>query len=62
MNANIRILPENPRENAGLISIVLFSWTLSLFKKGYTKILQLEDIFKPLSSDRSELLGNRLEE
>lgn len=62
MDTSRRKLPENPREKAGLLSILLFYWTIPLFKKGYGKILQLDDIFKPLKSDQSELLGNRLDE
>ncbi|EFN66324.1 Probable multidrug resistance-associated protein lethal(2)03659, partial [Camponotus floridanus] len=36
-------------------------WTISLFKTGYKKILELEDLFDPLKVDRSNLLGDRLE-
>lgn len=54
-------LPENPRETAGFFSILFFTWTLPLFKKGYAKILELEDMFRPLNVDRSDQLGNRLE-
>lgn len=54
-------LPPNPRESANFFSIVFFTWTLPLFKKGYEKILKLGDIFQPLTSDRSQRLGDRLE-
>lgn len=56
-----RKLPPNPREKANILSVLLFTWTLPLFRKGYAKILELEDIFQPLTSDRSESLGDRLE-
>lgn len=56
-----RVLPSNPREKANFFSIIFFSWALPFFKKGYKKILQLEDIFRVLSNDRSEVLGDRLE-
>ncbi|EZA62696.1 putative multidrug resistance-associated protein, partial [Ooceraea biroi] len=36
-------------------------WTLSLFKTGYKKVLEVEDLFDPLKVDRSTLLGDRLE-
>lgn len=54
-------LAPNPRENANIFSIVFFSWTLPLFKKGYSKVLEFEDIFQSLTCDRSEILGDRLE-
>lgn len=61
MESTRRKLPPNPRENANFLSVLFFVWTLPLFKKGYAKVLELEDIFQPLTSDRSESLGNRLE-
>lgn len=36
-------------------------WTISLFKTGYKKTLETEDLFEPLKDDRSKLLGDRLE-
>lgn len=61
MESSKRKMDENPRETANIFSILLFSWTIPLFKKGYNKVLELEDIFRPLDVDRSELLGDRLE-
>lgn len=52
---------DNPQENAGFFSKLIFFWTISLFRKGYSKILQLEDIFKYLDVDKSESLGDHLE-
>ncbi|XP_058822716.1 ATP-binding cassette sub-family C member 4-like [Topomyia yanbarensis] len=57
-----RKLPQNPRENANLLSILTFWWTIDLFKKGYTKVLELQDLFRPLDVDKSDSLGDRLEE
>ncbi|XP_058446019.1 ATP-binding cassette sub-family C member 4-like [Malaya genurostris] len=57
-----RKLPPNPRENANLLSILTFWWTIDLFKKGYTKVLELQDLFRPLEVDKSDSLGDRLEE
>lgn len=54
-------LSPNPREKTNFLSIIFFAWTIPLFKKGYGKILQLEDIFQPLNEDKSNLLGDRLE-
>lgn len=56
-----RKMSANPREGANIFSILLFSWTIPIFKRGYSKVLELGDIFRPLNADRSELLGNRLE-
>ncbi|CAO1406085.1 unnamed protein product [Diamesa tonsa] len=52
---------ENPREKANIFSILTFWWTIDLFRKGYSKVLELEDLFKPLEIDKSEVLGTRLE-
>lgn len=54
-------LPPNPCDNANRLSKLLFVWTVPLFKKGYAKVLQLEDMFQPMTCDKSETLGNRLE-
>lgn len=61
MEANRRQLPPNPREKTNFLSVLIFAWTLPLFKKGYGKILELEDIFQPLTADKSDSLGDRLE-
>lgn len=54
-------LNPNPREKANFLSALTFFWTIKIFKKGYKKVLELEDLFKPLEVDRSEALGDRLE-
>lgn len=51
----------NPREKANLISVILFWWTVGLFKKGYHKDLAQEDLYSPLKTDASEYLGNKLQ-
>ncbi|XP_066582134.1 probable multidrug resistance-associated protein lethal(2)03659 isoform X2 [Prorops nasuta] len=51
----------NPREKASFVSVLLWWWTISLFKTGYRKILGVEDLFDPLKDDQSSLLGDRLE-
>lgn len=61
MESSRKTLPRNPREKSNILSILLFTWTIPLFKKGYTKILEWDDIFQPLPYDKSELLGDRLE-
>ncbi|XP_037037714.1 multidrug resistance-associated protein 4-like isoform X1 [Bradysia coprophila] len=61
MESTRKTLPPNPREHSNIFSILTFTWTIPLFKRGYTKILELDDIFQPLNADRSSLLGDRLE-
>ncbi|KAF2882882.1 hypothetical protein ILUMI_23292 [Ignelater luminosus] len=51
----------NPRENANPLSVIFFTYTIGLFYKGYKKTLEVNDLYNPLKSDRSSLLGNRLE-
>ncbi|XP_025156981.1 multidrug resistance-associated protein 4-like isoform X2 [Harpegnathos saltator] len=51
----------NPRENANIVSVLLWWWTIDLFRKGYTKSLDMEDLYEPLKEDRSNALGDRLE-
>lgn len=54
-------LPNNPREKASIFSQLTFFWTFELFRKGYSKILNLDDLYRPLNEDQSTLLGNLLE-
>lgn len=54
-------LDENPREKASVISVLSFYWTFGLFRKGYLKVLQLNDLIRPLNADRSERLGDLLQ-
>lgn len=54
-------LPPNPCEKANYLSKLFFAWTVPFFKNGYTKDLKIDDMYEPLTCDRSELLGNRLE-
>lgn len=61
MESTKRTLPPNPREHSNILSILIFTWTIPLFKKGYAKILELDDIFQPLNADKSESLGDRLQ-
>lgn len=55
-----KLLP-NPREDANIVSVLLFWWTIGIFKKGYRKVFELSDLFVPLAVDHSERLGDRLE-
>lgn len=62
MESTQRKLPVNPGENANFFSKIVFAWTIPFFKIGYRKIISLNDVFQPLTSDKSESLGDRLEE
>lgn len=56
-----RKLEPNPREKANVVSVLLFWWTIEMFRKGYRKVLDIADLYQPLSIDRSERLGDRLD-
>lgn len=58
---NREYLP-NPRDSAGVISVVFYLWMIPLFRKGYYKILELSDVYLPRRADRSITLGQRLEQ
>ncbi|XP_033345550.1 multidrug resistance-associated protein 4-like isoform X1 [Bombus vosnesenskii] len=51
----------NPRVKASLLSVLFWWWTIDLFKTGYKKVLQTEDLYSPLKTDKSNYLGDRLE-
>ncbi|KAL3283215.1 hypothetical protein HHI36_006364 [Cryptolaemus montrouzieri] len=52
----------NPRESASFISKLFFIWTIPLFVEGNRKDLIEDDLYKPLKSHSSHLLGNKLED
>jgi ATP-binding cassette, subfamily C (CFTR/MRP), member 4 len=62
MEQNEQKNAENPREKAGIVSILTFWYALDLFRKGYNKVLEIDDLFRPLKVDESGSLGDRLEE
>ncbi|CAG9814465.1 unnamed protein product [Phaedon cochleariae] len=51
----------NPRDKANPLSVLLFSYTYDIFKKGHRKTLDVDDLYNPIESDRSTVLGDRLE-
>ncbi|KAI2474192.1 ATP-binding cassette sub-family C member 4 [Diabrotica virgifera virgifera] len=51
----------NPRETAGILSIMFFGFTIPTFRTGMKKQIGVEDVYNTLRSDRSEYLGDRLE-
>jgi ATP-binding cassette subfamily C (CFTR/MRP) protein 4 len=52
---------DNPRDKASFPSILTFFWTIPLFRKGYSKVLEIEDLYRPRKVDESSGLGDRLE-
>ncbi|GAB0087981.1 hypothetical protein DMENIID0001_023540 [Sergentomyia squamirostris] len=54
-------LLDNPSEKTNFFSRITFFWMINLFRLGYRKSLELKDLYKPLTEDRSATLGDRLE-
>lgn len=61
MDQSDQKLSDNPAENANIASRLTFLWTLGLFRKGNKKVLQIEDLYRPMKVDESDSLGDRLE-
>ncbi|XP_011301174.1 probable multidrug resistance-associated protein lethal(2)03659 [Fopius arisanus] len=61
MDASKQYAHENPRSKANIFAVLLWTWTLKFFKTGYSKVLEPSDLFDPVQSDRSGVLGDRLE-
>lgn len=54
-------LPPNPCENANFLSKIFFVWVAPLHKLRNKNGININDMNDILKSDRSEILGNRLE-
>ncbi|XP_011185639.2 probable multidrug resistance-associated protein lethal(2)03659 [Zeugodacus cucurbitae] len=55
-------LPQNPRERANPLSILMFCFTMPVFFKGRKKTLDERDLFRALNSHRSATLGTEMGE
>ncbi|XP_075538961.1 ATP-binding cassette subfamily C member 4-like isoform X1 [Dermacentor variabilis] len=53
--------PANPVETASCVSRLLFSWVTPLFRKGYRRTLQVEDLYACPKWERSERKADRLQ-
>lgn len=42
-------------------SVLFFGWTIPIFRRGYGKQMESNDVYEPLNEDRSNHLGNRLD-
>ena len=51
----------NPRNDAGIISKIFFFWINPLLFKGFKKDLEQHELYEALHSDRSDVLGSKLE-
>ncbi|KAJ8918369.1 hypothetical protein NQ315_008063 [Exocentrus adspersus] len=51
----------NPRDTANPLSVIFFTYTIDMFRKGYRKTLDVDDLYNPIRSDRSKILGDRIE-
>ncbi|PSN47504.1 hypothetical protein C0J52_02254 [Blattella germanica] len=56
-----KVLPPHPRASANPLSILTFSWTHDLFRKGYRKELEVDDLYGVLDEDQSGDIANRLQ-
>ncbi|CAD6203313.1 GSCOCT00009755001.2-RA-CDS [Cotesia congregata] len=54
-------LRRNPIEKANPLSRLFFWWTLELFKRGARNGITMDDLYTPLSADKSETLTDNLE-
>ncbi|XP_044266668.1 probable multidrug resistance-associated protein lethal(2)03659 isoform X2 [Tribolium madens] len=51
----------NPKETTNIISLLSFFYIIKLFKKGYTKGIESDDLYEVLQNCRSKELGDLLE-
>lgn len=61
MESARRKLLKNSRDTASSLSVLLFLWTIDIFKKGYKRTLKSTDLYETLCEDRSTTLGDQLE-
>lgn len=61
MDFSAQKLPPNPAAKANIFSKWLLLWIMSLFRKGYGKELETEDLYEILNGDRASHLGDKLE-
>ncbi|KAF9124551.1 hypothetical protein BGW39_008121 [Mortierella sp. 14UC] len=59
-NNNFEYGPVSPENKAGLFSQLTFSWLNSLFKTGYSRQIQQEDLYQIMDRRRADVLGQVL--
>lgn len=61
MEATKRKLLINPAEKANWLSKLFLLWTFKVFKQGWQKDLEVEDLYETLQRDKTAQLGDRLD-
>lgn len=61
MDSTTQKLLPNPRKSANFISVLLFAWTIPIFRRGLKKPFDGSTVYDALEADRSSHLGDRLE-
>ncbi|XP_017085489.2 ATP-binding cassette sub-family C member 4 [Drosophila eugracilis] len=61
MDSSAKPKRKNPRQNANIISQLIFAWAIPLLYRGSRKGLNTDDLTECLKDDRSEQLGDLLE-
>lgn len=61
MDKNEKREAKNPRDGANLLSVLLFGWLWKIFRIGYKRELEHSDLFSPLDSHASQIIGDKLE-
>lgn len=51
----------SPRKSASFLSVLLFGWTIPIFRRGWKSPFDGTSTYDPLDDDRSSYLGDRLE-
>jgi len=62
MDSSAKPKRKNPRQDANIISQLIFAWAIPLLYRGSRRGLNTDDLTECLKNDRSEQLGDRLEE
>ncbi|XP_016960247.1 ATP-binding cassette sub-family C member 4 [Drosophila biarmipes] len=62
MDSSAKPKRKNPRQGANIISQLIFAWAIPLLYRGSRRGLNTDDLTECLKNDRSEQLGDRLED
>ncbi|KAH8278513.1 hypothetical protein KR018_004323 [Drosophila ironensis] len=62
MDSSAKPQRKNPRQRANIISQLIFAWAVPLLYRGSRRGLNTDDLTECLTEDRSEQLGDRLEQ
>ncbi|XP_043470122.1 ATP-binding cassette subfamily C member 4-like [Leptopilina heterotoma] len=61
MDKNEKREAKNPRDGANPLSVIFFGWLWKIFRTGYKRELEHSDLFSPLDSHASQIIGDKLE-